>query len=108
MQFVGKAAVTEVDYMFDNDASTNFVSRAFAKLLHGLTVKPSDVNVRIGTEAQCLGAGQVLGAFKLVDYQDKVKYFVVDMVTRFQVLRGDTWLNMVEAAFKYASKKCLI
>jgi hypothetical protein len=39
MQFVGKAARTEVDFLFDSNASTNYVSSAFAKL-HGLTVKP--------------------------------------------------------------------
>jgi hypothetical protein len=40
MQFVGKAAATEVDFLFDSGASTNYVSSAFART-HGLTVKPS-------------------------------------------------------------------
>src|SRR6476646_2140869 len=48
MQFVGKAAGTEVDFLFDSGASANYVSSAFAKL-HGLTVKPSATNVRLGT-----------------------------------------------------------
>jgi NAD(P)H-flavin reductase len=32
MQFVGKAAATEVDFLFDNDASANYVFNTFAKL----------------------------------------------------------------------------
>jgi predicted aspartyl protease len=48
MQFVGKAAGTKVDILFDSGASTNYVSSAFARM-HGLTVKPSDTNVRLGT-----------------------------------------------------------
>jgi hypothetical protein len=48
MQFVGKAARTEVDFLFDSCASTNYVSSAFTRM-HGLTVKPSDTNVRLGT-----------------------------------------------------------
>jgi hypothetical protein len=38
IQFVGKAAGTEVDLLFDSGASTNYVSSAFARM-HGLTVK---------------------------------------------------------------------
>jgi hypothetical protein len=44
MQFVGKAAGTKVDFLFDSGASTNYVSSAFARM-HGLTVKPSETNV---------------------------------------------------------------
>jgi uncharacterized protein YjdB len=47
MQFVGKAAGTEVDFLFDSGASTNYVSSALARM-HGLTVKPSETNVRLG------------------------------------------------------------
>jgi hypothetical protein len=36
MQFVGKAAGTKVDFLFDSGASTNYVSSAFARM-HGLT-----------------------------------------------------------------------
>jgi hypothetical protein len=39
MQFVGKAAGTEVDFLFGSGASTNYVSSAFARM-YGLTVKP--------------------------------------------------------------------
>jgi hypothetical protein len=42
VQFVGKAAGTEVNFLFDSGASTNYVSSGFAKM-HGLTVKPSDM-----------------------------------------------------------------
>jgi hypothetical protein len=40
MQFVGKAAGTEVDFLFESGASTNYVSSAFARM-HGLTLKPN-------------------------------------------------------------------
>jgi hypothetical protein len=45
---------------------------------------------------------------KLGDYQDRVDCYVLDMVTDFQMILGDTWLNMVKATFNYASKKCII
>jgi hypothetical protein len=48
MQFIGKPARTEVDFLFDSGASTKYVFSAFARM-HGLTVKPSDTNVRLGT-----------------------------------------------------------
>ena len=59
MQFVGKAAGTEVDFLFDSGASTNYVSSAFAKM-HGLTVKPSETNVRLGTGTSVYCPGRVL------------------------------------------------
>jgi hypothetical protein len=45
---------------------------------------------------------------KLGDYQDRVECYVLDMVTDFQMILGDTWLNMVKATFDYNSKKCII
>jgi hypothetical protein len=45
---------------------------------------------------------------KLGDYQDRVECYVLDMVTNFQMILGDTWLNMVKATFDYDSKKCII
>ena len=42
MHFVGQAAGTEVDLLFDSGASANYVSKAFATL-HGLTVMPTSV-----------------------------------------------------------------
>jgi hypothetical protein len=45
---------------------------------------------------------------KLGDYQDRVECYVLDMVTDFQMILGDTWLNMVKATFDYDSKKCII
>jgi hypothetical protein len=45
---------------------------------------------------------------RLGDYQDRVDCHVLDMVTDFQMILGDTWLNMVKATFDYASKKCII
>jgi hypothetical protein len=107
MQFVGKAAGTEVDCLYDSGASTNYVSSAFAKL-HGITVKPSDANVRLGTGAIATVKDKCSVHIKLSDYQDKVECDVLDMVTDFQVILGDMWLNMVKATFNYASKKCVI
>jgi hypothetical protein len=57
MQFVGKAAGTEVDFLFDSGTSTNYVSSASAKM-HGLTVKPSGINVRLGTETSVSAQGE--------------------------------------------------
>jgi hypothetical protein len=83
------------------------VSSAFARM-HGLTVKPSDTNVRLGTgdsvSAQCECSVHI----KLGDYQDRVECYVLDMVTDFQMILGDTWLNMVKATFDYDTKKCII
>jgi hypothetical protein len=45
---------------------------------------------------------------KLGDYQDRVDCYVLEMVTDFQMILGDTWLNMVKATFDYDSKKCII
>jgi hypothetical protein len=45
---------------------------------------------------------------KLGDYQDRVECYVLDMVTDFQMILGDTWLNMVKATFDYDTKKCII
>jgi hypothetical protein len=45
---------------------------------------------------------------KLGDYQDKVECYVLDMVMDFQMILGDTWLNMVKATFDYDTKKCII
>jgi predicted aspartyl protease len=107
MQFVGNAAGTEVDFLFDSGASTNYVSSAFAKM-HGLTVKPSETNVRLGTGTSVSAQGECAVHIKLGDYQDTVECYVLDMVTDFQMILGDTWLNMVKATFDYDSKKCII
>jgi hypothetical protein len=64
MQFVGKAARTEVDFLFDSGASTNYVSNAFARM-HGLTVKASVTNVRLGTRGQCSCPRQVLCTYQV-------------------------------------------
>jgi hypothetical protein len=37
-----------------------------------------------------------------------VECYVLDMVTDFQLILGDTWLNMVKATFDYDTKKCVI
>jgi hypothetical protein len=97
----------EVDFLFDSGASTNYMSSAFAKLL-GLIVRPSDANVRLGTGASAFVQGECSVHVKLGDYQYMVDCFVLDMVTDFQEILGDTWLNMVKATFDYASKKCVI
>jgi predicted aspartyl protease len=107
MQFVGKAAGTKVDFLFDSGASTNYVSSAFAKM-HGLTVKPSETNVRLGTETSVSAQGECAMHIKLGDYQDRVECYILDMGTNFQMILGDTWLNMVKATFDYDSKKCII
>jgi hypothetical protein len=107
MQFVGKAAGTEIDFLFDSGASTNYVSSAFAKV-HGLIVKPSETNVRLGTGTSVSAQGECAVHIKLGDYQDRVECYVLDMVTDLQMILGDTWLNMVKATFDYDSKKCII
>jgi hypothetical protein len=107
MQFIGKAAGTEVDFLFDSGASTNHVSSAFAKM-HGLTVKPTETNVRLGTGTSVSAQGECAMHIKLGDYQDRVECYVLDMVTDFQMILGDTWLNMVKATFDYDNKKCII
>jgi predicted aspartyl protease len=94
VQFVGKAAGTEVDFLFDGGASTNYVSSAFARM-HGLTVNPSDTNVRSGTGDSVFAQGECFVHIKLGDYQDRVECYVLDMVTDLQMILGDTWLNMV-------------
>jgi hypothetical protein len=57
MQFVGKAAVTRVYFLFDSGASVDYVSKAFAKL-HGLAVKPGPTNVRLDTGAEAEAEGE--------------------------------------------------
>jgi predicted aspartyl protease len=65
MQFVsGKAAGTEVDFLFDSGASTNYVSGAFARM-HGLTMKPSDTNVRLGTGDNVPAQGECFGTYQV-------------------------------------------
>jgi hypothetical protein len=82
VQFVGKATGTEVDFLFDSGASTNYVSSAFARM-HGLTVKPSDTNVCLGTGDSVPAQGECFEHIKLGDYQDRVECYVLDMVTDF-------------------------
>jgi hypothetical protein len=107
MQFVGKSAGTEVDFLFDSGASTNYVSSAFARM-HGLTVKPSDTNVRLGTGNSVPAQGKCFVHIKLGDYQDRAECYILDMVTDFQIILGDRWLNTVKAIFDYDTKKCII
>jgi hypothetical protein len=107
MQFAGKAAGTEIDFLFDSGASTNYVSSAFAKI-HGLTVKPSNTYVRLGTGNSVPAQGECFVHIKLGDYQDRVECYVLDMVTKFQMILGDTWLKMVKVVFDYDSKKCIL
>jgi hypothetical protein len=71
MQFVGKAAGTEEDFLFDSVANTNYVSSAFARM-HGLTVKPSETNVRLGTGDSVPAQGKCSVHIKLGVYQDIV------------------------------------
>jgi hypothetical protein len=52
--------------------------------------------------------GKCFVHIKLGDYQDIVECYVLDMVTDFQLILGDTWLNMVKATFDYDTKKCVI
>jgi hypothetical protein len=75
---------------------------------HGLTVKPSDTKVRLGTGNSVPAQGTCFVHIKLGDYQDRVECYVLDMVTDFQMILGDTWLNMVKATFDYDTKKCII
>jgi hypothetical protein len=89
MHFVGKVAATEVDFLFDSDASANYVSSTFAKL-HGITVRPSETNVRLITGTSFAVQSECSLHIKLGDYQDRVECFVIDMVTHFQVILGDT------------------
>jgi predicted aspartyl protease len=107
MQFVGKAAGTKIDFLFDSGASINYVSSAFARM-HGLTVKPSNTNVRLGTGDSVPAQGKVFVHVKLGDYQDRVECYVLDIVTDFQIILGDTWLNMVKAIFDYDTEKCIM
>jgi predicted aspartyl protease len=90
MQFVGKAAGTEVDFMFDSGASTNYVSSAFAKM-HGLSVNPSETNVQLGTGTSVSAQGESAVHIKLGDYQDRVECYVLEMVTDFHMILGDTY-----------------
>jgi hypothetical protein len=102
---VGKAPGNS--FLFDSGASTNYVSSAFANM-HGLTVRPSETNVRLGTGTSVSAQGECAMHIKLGDYQDRVECYVLDMVTDFQMILEDTWLNMVKATFDYDSKKCII
>ena len=107
MHFVGKAAATEVDFLFDSGASANYLSSSFAKL-HGLTVKPSKTNIRLGTGTSAESQGECSVHVKLGDYQDRVDCFVIDMVTDFQVILGDPWLISVQALFDFKNKTSVI
>jgi hypothetical protein len=91
IRFVGKAAGTRVDFLFNSGASTNYVSSAFAKM-HGLTVKPSDTNVRLGTRDSVPAQGECFVHIKLGNYQDRVECYVLDMVTD----SDDTWRHVAK------------
>jgi hypothetical protein len=52
--------------------------------------------------------GKCFVHIKLGDYQEKMECSVLDIVTNFQMILGDTWLKMVKATFDYDSKKCII
>jgi hypothetical protein len=82
-------------------------SSAFARM-HGLIVKPSDTNVQLGTGDSVPAQGECSVHIKLGDYQDRVECYVLDMVTDFQMILGDMWLNMVKATFDYDTRKCVI
>jgi ribosomal protein L28 len=91
----------------NSGASTNYVSSAFAKM-HGLTMRSSDTNVRLGTWDSVPAQSKCFIHIKLGDYQDRVECYVLDMVTDSYMILRDTWLNMVKAVFDYDSKKCII
>jgi hypothetical protein len=69
-----------------------------------MAVKPSDANVRLGIGTSVSAQGKCSVHIKLGDYQDRVESYVLDMVTDFQMLLGDTWLNIFKATFDYDSK----
>ena len=71
-------------------------------------MKPSSTTVQLGTGADAIAQRECSVHIKLGDYQDKVQCYVIDMVTDFQVILGDTWLNMAKAVFDYANKKCIV
>lgn len=107
MHFVGQAAGTEVDFLFDSGASANYVSKAFATL-HGLTITPTKSNVRLGTGLSVQPHGECSLHIRLDDYRERIKCFVIDMLSDFQVIMGDQWLLNTRAVFDYASARCSV
>ena len=107
MHFVGQAAGTEVDFLFDSGASANYVSKAFAKL-HGLVISPTKSNVELGTGSVVQPHGECSLHIRLDDYREKVKCLVIDMLSDFQVILGDDWLTKVGAIFDFGTARCTV
>src|SRR3569833_2145262 len=107
MHFVGQAAGTEVDFLFDSGASANYVSKAFAKL-HGLVISPTKSNVELGTGSVVQPHGECSLHIRLDDYREKVKCLVIDMLSGFHVILGDDWLTKVGAIFDFGTARCTV
>ena len=82
MHFVGQAAGTEVDFLFDSGASANFVSLSFAKL-HGLVTKPVLSNVRLGNGSTVRPYGECSLHVRINAYREQVDCFVIDVLSDF-------------------------
>ena len=107
MHFLGKAAGREVDFLFDSGASANFVSQSFANI-HGLVVESTQANVRLGTGDTVQPKGECSLHIRLGDYHERIKCFVIDMLSDYQVIMGDEWLQKTKATFDFGTAKCAI
>jgi predicted aspartyl protease len=106
MMFVGRAAATKANILFDTGASANFVSKTFAKQT-GITVRPVDYAVRLADDKTMNVAGEATVYVQLGAFYKPVKCYVMDMLYEVDLILGEAFMLKYDCILHYG-KGCIM
>jgi hypothetical protein len=106
MMFSSRAAAAKANILFDTGASSNFVSRTFAKQT-GITVRPIEYSVRLADGKTTEVAGEATVYVQLGPFHKPVKCYVMDMLYEVDLIPGEEFLDKYDCILHYG-KNCII
>ena len=106
MMFAGRAAGTAANILFDTGASSNFVSKSFAKQT-GITVRPVDFLVRLADNQPVRVAGEATVYMQMGAFNKPVTCYVMDMMYEVDVILGEAFMDRYNCILHYG-KKCVM
>jgi hypothetical protein len=87
-------------------ASTNFVSKSFAKQT-GITVRPVEYSVRLADDKTTEVAGEATVYVQLGAFRKPVKCYVMDMLYEVDLIPGEEFLDKYDCILHYG-KGCIM
>jgi hypothetical protein len=104
--FAGRAAAAKANILFDTGASTNFVSKSFAKQT-GITVRLVEHSVRLADDKTTEVAGEATVYVSLGAFHKPVKCYVMDILYEVNLILGEEFLHKYDCILHYC-KGCII